>query len=140
MPEGHLVGLSGVFPWGRRGRPSEISGVDPMGRKTCPDEIRHAYHFTLETNPTMSKPTSNDGLLATISEAPTSRRSFLRSASLTAVGGALVACGTGAAPAAAKQVANVSQAGGPKPGATGGTMGPHDTAAGPGMSAADAMD
>src|SRR5436190_16968851 len=89
----------------------------------------------------MSKTTSNDGILATLDEAPTSRRNFLRSASLTAVGGALVACGTGsAASAAGKQTAAVAQSGGPKPGTTGGTMGPHDTAAGPGLSAADAMD
>ena len=65
-----------------------------MGGKTWPYEILRAHHFKLETNPTMSKSTSNDGILATISEAPTSRRNFLRSASLTAVGGALVACGT----------------------------------------------
>ena len=89
----------------------------------------------------MSKTTSNEGILATLNEAPTSRRNFLRSASLTAVGGALVACGTGsAAGAATKQAATVTQAGDPKPSATGGTMGPHDTAAGPGLSAADAMD
>jgi len=90
----------------------------------------------------MSNSTSNDGILATLAEAPTSRRNFLRSASLTAVGGALVACGTGsgASAAAAQQGAPVTQAGGPKPGATGGTMGPHDTAAGAGLSAADAMD
>ena len=73
----------------------------------------------------MSNSTSNDGTLATLAEAPTSRRNFLRSASLTAVGGALVACGTGAgaAAASAKQTAGVAQAGNPKPGATGGTMG-----------------
>ena len=47
---------------------------------------------------------------------------------------------TGAHAAAAKQTATVTQAGGPKPGATGGTMGPHDTAAGPGLSASDQMD
>ena len=84
----------------------------------------------------MSNSTSNDGILATLAEAPTSRRNFLRSASLTAVGGALVACGTGsgASAAAAQQGAPVTQAGGPKPGATGGTMGPHDTAAGAGLS------
>jgi len=90
----------------------------------------------------MSNTTSNDGTLATLVEAPTSRRNFLRSASLTAVGGALVACGTGggATPAAAKQTAGVTQAGAPTPGATGGTMGPHDTAAGAGLSASDTMD
>src|SRR3954471_16066743 len=89
----------------------------------------------------MSKTTSNDGILATLDEAPTTRRNFLRSASLTAVGGALVACGTGGSSnAAAAQASAVSQGGTPKPGATGGTMGPHDTAAGSGLSAADAMD
>jgi len=90
----------------------------------------------------MSNSTSNDGILATLNEAPSSRRNFLRSASLTAVGGALVACGTGsgASAAAAQQGAPVTQAGGPKPGATGGTMGPHDTAVGSGLSAADQMD
>jgi len=88
----------------------------------------------------MSKTTSNDGILATVSEAPTSRRNFLRSASLTAVGGALVACGTSSA-ASATQQASVAQAGSPKPGATGGTMGPHDTAhTGGAISAADQMD
>src|SRR6476646_10586547 len=86
----------------------------------------------------MSRTTPNEGIMATLDEAPTSRRNFLRSASLTAVGGALVACGSGTA--AAKQTATVTQAGGPKPGAAGGTMGPHDTAAGPGLSASDQMD
>ena len=49
----------------------------------------------------MSKITSHDDTLATLAEAPTSRRAFLRAASLTAVGGAIVACGTGAGQSAA---------------------------------------
>src|SRR5215211_6907840 len=93
----------------------------------------------------MSTTTSNDGLLATLTEAPTSRRSFLRSASLSAVGGALVACGTGgakSAPAAEKPAApSTPQSGTGTAGATGGTMGAHDTAhSTAGLSAADQMD
>jgi len=38
-----------------------------MGRKASEDEIRLAHHLKLETNPTMSKSTSNDGILATVS-------------------------------------------------------------------------
>src|SRR5689334_16538380 len=87
-----------------------------------------------------------DVTLATLAEAPTSRRVFLRSASLTAVGSALVACGKAsgtstasaqkaAVPAATPTAANtVAQ--------TGGTMGAHDTAkssAAP-VNAADEMD
>jgi FtsP/CotA-like multicopper oxidase with cupredoxin domain len=96
--------------------------------------------------PIMSKPISHDDTLATLVEAPTSRRAFLRSASLTAVGGALVACSTGsekntttaqrvAIPAATPTAATtVAQ--------TGGTMGAHDTAksATAAVSAADTMD
>src|SRR5437763_9517060 len=103
--------------------------------RDCSCEPLHTH----EPTRSMSKTTSNDGVLATLVEAPTSRRNFLRSASLTAVGGALVACGTGSA-ATAKQAAAVAQAGTPKPGATGGTMGPHDTAVGSGLSASDQMD
>ncbi|HKH90489.1 MAG TPA: copper oxidase [Gemmatimonadaceae bacterium] len=94
----------------------------------------------------MSKTISQDDTLATLVEAPTSRRAFLRSASLTAVGGALVACGTGseknagtaqkaAIPTGTPTAANtVAQ--------TGGTMGAHDTAksAASAMSASDTMD
>jgi FtsP/CotA-like multicopper oxidase with cupredoxin domain len=115
-----------------------------MGRKTWPYEILRAYHLTLETNPTMSKSTPNDGILATLTEAPTSRRSVLRSASLTAVGGALVACGTGSAKTVTAEksaAAAAPQAGAAPPHQTGGTMGPNDTAHGGGaLSAADQMD
>jgi hypothetical protein len=45
----------------------------------------------------------DDDTLATLAEAPTSRRAFLRSASITAVGGALVACGKGSPQPAAAQ-------------------------------------
>jgi FtsP/CotA-like multicopper oxidase with cupredoxin domain len=87
--------------------------------------------------------TQDDDMLATLVEAPTSRRAFLRSASLTAVGGALVACGTGgdksaaaqkAIPAATPTAANtVAQ--------TGGTMGAHDTAkSAAAVSASETMD
>jgi len=92
----------------------------------------------------MSKITSqDDDSLATLAEAPTSRRSFLRSASLTAVGGALVACGTGSAKtSSAEKAAATAAPVAPESGQTGGTMGAHDTvkpAAGA-LSAADAMD
>jgi FtsP/CotA-like multicopper oxidase with cupredoxin domain len=94
----------------------------------------------------MSKIMSHDDdTLATLAEAPTSRRAFLRTASLSAVGGALVACGTSSGQtqnsAAAKTTAAATAAPAPS-GQTGGTMGAHDTvkpAAGP-LDAADAMD
>ena len=95
----------------------------------------------------MSKTMSHDDdSLATLTEAPTSRRAFLRSASLTAVGGAIVACGTGAGQATAEKsgvaatatpAANTAH-----PAQSGGTMGAHDTAkplAGT-LSAAEQMD
>ena len=85
----------------------------------------------------------DDDTLATLAEAPTSRRAFLRSASLTAVGGALVACGTGSAKTtSAEKTATAAPPVAPESGQTGGTMGAHDTvkpAAGV-LSAADAMD
>ena len=85
----------------------------------------------------------DDDTLATLVEAPTSRRAFLRSASLTAVGGALVACGTSGQKSAAS--AQQPPKGTPAPAATvhqsGGTMGAHDTAKSAGtVNAADAMD
>src|SRR5215213_619788 len=93
----------------------------------------------------MSKTISHDDdTLATLAEAPTSRRAFLRSASLTAVGGALVACGTASDPKSTAAARSTTPAA-PAPaesGQTGGTMGAHDTvkpAAGA-LSAADAMD
>jgi FtsP/CotA-like multicopper oxidase with cupredoxin domain len=87
----------------------------------------------------------DDDTLATLTEAPSTRRAFLRSASLTAVGGALVACGTGAGTAekagtTTTPVTNASNAA--HPAQTGGTMGAHDTAkplAGT-LSAAEQMD
>jgi manganese oxidase len=88
----------------------------------------------------------DDDTLATLTEAPTSRRAFLRSASLTAVGGALVACGTSAGQGgtAEKTGATATPATNAPahPAQTGGTMGAHDTAkplAGT-LSAADQMD
>ena len=97
----------------------------------------------------MSKITSKtDDTLATLAEAPTSRRAFLRTASLTAVGGALVACSKdgGQPDTAAAKVATSTTPATPTPaltsGQTGGTMGAHDTAkpAAGALSAADAMD
>ena len=73
----------------------------------------------------------------------TSRRDFLRTASLTAVSaGALVACGTSAVPAASSTPPTGGGSATPAAGATGGTMGAHDTARPPATSAAqaDAMD
>ena len=94
----------------------------------------------------MSKNSSHvDATLATLVEAPTSRRAFLRSASLTAVGGALVACGTGQSGTASAQKA-AAPAGTPTSSTTvaqtGGTMGPHDTAKSTSapLNASDAMD
>ncbi|HKP16527.1 MAG TPA: copper oxidase [Gemmatimonadaceae bacterium] len=95
----------------------------------------------------MSKTTSHDDdMLATLAEAPTSRRAFLRTASLTAVGGALVACakeGSSTDTAVAK-AAPSTPAGTPTlhSAQSGGTMGAHDTAkpAAGALSAADAMD
>ena len=95
----------------------------------------------------MSKTMSHDDdSLATLTEAPTSRRAFLRSASLTAVGGAIVACGTGAGQATAEK-SGVAATATPAastahPAQSGGTMGAHDTAkplAGT-LSAAEQMD
>ena len=92
----------------------------------------------------MSKSIPTDGILATAAEAPTSRRSFLRSASLTAVGGALVACGTGSAKSATAEktaAPSTPQSGAAAAHATGGTMGPNDTAhSAAGLSASDQMD
>jgi manganese oxidase len=95
----------------------------------------------------MSKITSHhDDTLATLAEAPTSRRAFLRTASLSAVGGALVACakdGGQSDTAAAKTAAPTTPATPAVHSAqTGGTMGAHDTAkpAAGAMNAADAMD
>jgi len=87
----------------------------------------------------------DDDTMATLTEAPTSRRAFLRSASLTAVGGALVACGTsGGQGAAAEKTATTTPpaTNAAHPAQTGGTMGAHDTSkprAGT-LSAADQMD
>ena len=73
--------------------------------------------------------------------APTSRRAFLRTASLTAVGaGALAACGKapGGTETASAAAAKPSMA---QAGATGGTMGAHDTVKNASVaSASDAMD
>ena len=87
----------------------------------------------------------DDDTLATLTEAPTTRRAFLRSASITAVGGALVACGTGSgqggtAEKAATTTTPATNAA--HPAQTGGTMGAHDTAkpATAALSAADQMD
>jgi FtsP/CotA-like multicopper oxidase with cupredoxin domain len=89
----------------------------------------------------MSKIPSDHDSLATLVEAPTSRRAFLRSASLTAVGGALVACSPGTSAAAEKTAAAATVQSGAAPGASGGTMGAHDTARGAAaLSASDAMD
>ena len=85
-----------------------------------------------------------DDSLATLAEAPTSRRAFLRTASLTAVGGALVACAKdgGQTGTAAAQTAASSTPATTAPAQTGGTMGAHDTAkpAAGALNAADAMD
>jgi FtsP/CotA-like multicopper oxidase with cupredoxin domain len=96
----------------------------------------------------MSKITSkDDDTLATLAEAPTTRRSFLRTASLSAVGGALVACakdGGQSDTVAAKTAPPTTTSATPAihSAQTGGTMGAHDTAkpAAGAMSAADAMD
>ncbi|HEV7992926.1 MAG TPA: copper oxidase [Gemmatimonadaceae bacterium] len=92
----------------------------------------------------MVKSEPHGDAIATLAEAPTSRRAFLRTASLTAVGaGALAACGKAggatadttkaAAPSTPASTAAVAQ--------SGGTMGAHDTATGASaMSAADTMD
>ena len=94
----------------------------------------------------MSKIMSHDDdTLATLTEAPTSRRAFLRSASITAVGGALVACGTGSGQAGATEKAAATTppaTNAAHPAQTGGTMGAHDTAkpAAGALSAAEQMD
>ena len=94
----------------------------------------------------MSKNFSHDDdTLATLAEAPTSRRAFLRSASLTAVGGALVACGTGESGTASAQKAAVPAGAATTAttvAQTGGTMGPHDTAKSTSapLNASDTMD
>ena len=89
----------------------------------------------------MSKIPSDHDSLATLVEAPTSRRAFLRSATITAVGGALVACGTSSSEAAEQTAAAATLQSGAAPGATGGTMGAHDTARGAvALSASETMD
>src|SRR5678815_1560205 len=85
--------------------------------------------FNHDPGPTMPKilPHDDDSL-ATLAEAPTSRRAFLRSASLTAVGGALVACGTGTGEKSATKTTTTTPATPVAPaesGQTGGTMGAH---------------
>jgi FtsP/CotA-like multicopper oxidase with cupredoxin domain len=89
--------------------------------------------------------------LTSLAEKPTSRRAFLRTASLTAAGtAALAACGRSSAPAgsatdSARAAGAAGAAAGPA-GASGGTMGAHETAqvaaAAPrsARAAADAMD
>ena len=91
--------------------------------------------------PNDTKQPDTGGLLA---ETATSRRAFLRTASLTAVSaGALAACGKAPPEKAASQT---TAAAGPGaiPGATGGTMGAHDTIRGSAATSsaarADAMD
>ena len=86
----------------------------------------------------MSTDRAGSDTLETIVHAPTTRRSFLRRATLSAVGaGALVACGKAPAGSTAAAVA----AAGAPPGTTGGTMGAHDTMKTPSsVSTADAMD
>jgi FtsP/CotA-like multicopper oxidase with cupredoxin domain len=63
----------------------------------------------------------------------TTRRRFLRDTTLALAAGAVVGCKP---KADASSAAAATQAGAP----TGGTMGPHDTAAGPAVSAAEQMD
>ncbi|HET9012171.1 MAG TPA: hypothetical protein VFN38_10185, partial [Gemmatimonadaceae bacterium] len=69
----------------------------------------------------MPNDTETPGALDALAQTPTSRRAFLRAASLTAVGaGALAACNkTSAQKPAATTAAGAT-------GATGGTMGAHD--------------
>ena len=86
--------------------------------------------------------TPPDALTALTSTA-TSRRAFLRTASLTAVGaGALAACSRAAPEQTAQQAATPGATG--AAGATGGTMGAHDTVQGAGATAraaqAETMD
>ena len=92
----------------------------------------------------MSKiPSHDEDTMATPVEAPTSRRAFLRSASLTAVGGALVACSPGGGQkAAATETTTKPASDAAHPAQSGGTMGAHDTAkpAAGTLSAADQMD
>jgi FtsP/CotA-like multicopper oxidase with cupredoxin domain len=90
----------------------------------------------------MTKEANHSGRLDDLATVATSRRAFLRTASLSAAGAAaLAACGKTDAVAQAK--AAVPDAAATTAGATGGTMGPHDTAHAPVASptaAADAMD
>ncbi len=86
----------------------------------------------------MSTDRSGSDTLETLVHAPTTRRSFLRRATLSAVGaGALVACGKASA---GSNAAVVAATGAPQA-ATGGTMGAHDTMKAPAsISTAEAMD
>ncbi|MEO8561787.1 MAG: copper oxidase [bacterium] len=89
----------------------------------------------------MSKISSHESSLATLAETPTSRRAFLRTASLTAVGaGALAACGKAGQPTVDAQTTPAATTPTPAAGATGGTMGAHDTVTGAAASASDTMD
>ena len=78
----------------------------------------------------MSNDTKTSDALGTLARTTTSRRAFLRTASLTAVSaGALAACSKGASAAdSAVPGTTAAPSAGTAPGATGGTMGPHDTA------------
>ena len=89
----------------------------------------------------MSKEHSTLDSLAALTEVRTSRRGFLRTASLGAVGaGALAACGKGA-PDPATPAAVPAAAAATGAGSSGGTMGAHDTMKTPStVTAADAMD
>ena len=81
----------------------------------------------------------HDDTIATLAEALTSRRAFLRTAGLTAVGaGALAACGKG--DQAAAQSAKAASSTAPTVTQAGGAMGAHDTASGAAAAASDAMD
>jgi FtsP/CotA-like multicopper oxidase with cupredoxin domain len=77
-----------------------------------------------------------------LTDKPTTRRRFLRDGGLVAMlAGA--ACKVGPRSAAASASAGAVKGGGPdqpKPGQTGGTMGPNDTSAGAGRSSTDTMD
>ena len=90
----------------------------------------------------MPNDTENPGALDALAQTPTSRRAFLRTASLTAVGaGALVACSKGPKDMPGQGTA-AAPSSGTAAGATGGTMGAHDTShsAPSPTSQADAMD
>src|SRR3954471_23162810 len=93
-------------------RPADLSRTRPTEGSSVDRDIPRVLP-TPETRENMSNDSKHPGTLDAIAQIPTSRRAFLRTASLSAVGaGALVACSKGGAAAAQKPAATTAASAG----------------------------